>query len=285
MGYSDPQVNEIIERALKEDLSWGDITTEALVPQSLAGEGTFLAKAEGILAGLVVVELTFRKVDSSIELKPIFSDGHRFGPGDKLATVRGPLAGILKAERTALNFLQRMSGIATETAKYVAAIGNSKTRILDTRKTMPGLRILDKYAIRLGGGQNHRYHLGDGILVKDNHIACLKKAGIPLKDGIKMVRARAPFHLRVEVEVTNHLEVKEAIEAGADLLLLDNMSPEEMKEAVRMAKGKCLTEASGGVNLTNVKAIARTGVDFISVGALTHSIKALDISLEVGLSE
>lgn len=285
MSYSEPQVDEIVERALKEDLSWGDITTEALVPSSLMGEGIFLAKTEGILAGLSIVELTFRKVDPCIEIKPLFFDGHRFGTGDKLATVKGPLAGILKAERTALNFLQRMSGIATETAKYVAAVGNLKTRILDTRKTVPGLRILDKYAVRLGGGQNHRYHLGDGILIKDNHIACLKKAGRSLSEGIKMVRARAPFHLKVEVEVTNHLEVREALEAGADLLLLDNMSPEEMKEAVRMIKGKCLTEASGGVNLKSVRAIAEAGVDFISVGALTHSIKALDISLEVGLAE
>lgn len=285
MTYSEPQVDEIVERALKEDLSWGDITTEALVPSSLMGEGTFLAKTEGILAGLGMAELTFRKVDPSIEVIPAFFDGNRFGPGDKLATVRGSLAGILKAERTALNFMQRMSGISTETAKYVAAVGGSKTRILDTRKTLPGLRILDKYAVRLGGGQNHRYHLGDGILIKDNHIACLKKAGCSLSEGIRMVRARAPFHLKVEVEVTTLHEVREAIDAGADILLLDNMSPEEMSEAIRMIKGKCLTEASGGVNLNNVKAIAKTGVDFISVGAITHSIKALDISLEVGLAE
>ncbi len=285
MSCSAPQVDEIVERALREDLAWGDITTEAMVPSSLQGEGTFLAKAEGVLAGIGVAELTFKKVDPSIEVEALFVDGHRFGHGDKLATISGPLAGILKAERTALNFLQRMSGIATETARYVSAVGNSKTKILDTRKTVPGLRVLDKYAVRMGGGTNHRYHLGDGILIKDNHIASLKKAGCPLKEGILMVRARAPFHLKVEVEVTNHLEVLEAIAAGADMLLLDNMSPEEMKEAVRMAKGKCLTEASGGVNLKNVKAIAKTGVDFISVGAITHSIKALDISLEVGLTE
>lgn len=285
MNYSEPQVEKIVARALKEDLAWGDITTEALVPSSLSGEGTFLAKTNGILAGLPVAELTFKKVDPSIEVKAIFSDGNRFEKGDKLATVSGPLAGILKAERTALNFLQRMSAIATDTAKYVAAVSGLKTCILDTRKTAPGLRILDKYSVRVGGGQNHRYHLGDGILIKDNHIACLKKAGCSLEEGIRMVRARAPFHLKVEVEVTNHQEVREAIKAGADLLLLDNMSPEEMKEAVRMAKGKCLTEASGGVNLQNVRTVAESGVDYISVGAVTHSIKALDISLEVGLAE
>lgn len=285
MTYSNPQIDEIVEGALREDLAWGDITTEALVPSSLIGEGIFLAKAEGVLAGISIVELTFNKVDPNISLKPLFLDGRNFNKGDKLAVISGPLAGILKAERTALNILQRMSAIATETSKYVAAIGNLKTRILDTRKTMPGLRILDKYAVRLGGGQNHRFHLGDGILIKDNHIACLKKAGCSLSEGIKMVRARAPFHLKVEVEVTNHKEVREALEAGADMLLLDNMTPEQMKVAVKIVKGRCLTEASGGVNLNTVKAIAETGVDFISVGAITHSIKALDISLEVGLAE
>lgn len=285
MIYPDPQIEEIIERALREDLSWGDITTEALVPPGLLGGGVFLAKARGILAGLGAAELTFKKVDLAIELKAIFHDGHPFGPGDVLATVRGPLSGILKAERTALNFLQRMSGIATETSRYVAAIKGLKARILDTRKTVPGLRILDKYAVRLGGGQNHRYHLGDGILIKDNHIASLKQAGLSLREGVQRVRARAPFHLRVEVEVTNEEEVEEALEAGADLLLLDNMSLDDMRKAVQLAQGKALTEASGGVRLDNVRSIAEIGVDFISVGALTHSIKALDISLEVGLAE
>jgi len=191
------------------------------------------------------------------------------------------VAGVLKAERVALNFLQRLSGVATATAAYVAAIAGTSARIIDTRKTTPGLRVLEKYAVRVGGGFNHRFCLSDGVLIKDNHLAALRAAGLGLRDAVAMARERVPHTTRVEVEVESLAEVEEALAAGADAILLDNMRPPEMREAVKLIAGRAITEASGGINLSTVRAVAETGVDLISAGALTHSVRALDISLDL----
>ncbi len=276
-----PEIERIIDRALQEDLSLGDPTTAALVPSGLQGDATVLAKAHGRLAGLPVMLAVFQRVDPSIRGEAILEEGAPLEPGSRAARIVGPLASILRGERTALNFLQRMSGIATETARYVEAVKGLPARIIDTRKTAPGLRVLDKYAVTVGGGHNHRMNLGDGILIKDNHIAAGRRQGMGVAAIVRQARARAPHTLRIEVEVTTVAEAREALEGGADILLLDNMALEPMRQAAALAKGRALTEASGGITLATVRAVAETGVDLISVGALTHSVKALDISLEV----
>lgn len=275
------QVQQTVQRALEEDLSWGDITTEALIPRSLEGKAVALAKADGVLAGLQVFALAFHLVNPAVRVEALVAEGHRIHQGMHLARVEGPAISILKGERTALNFLQRLSGIATETARYVEAVKGLPARIVDTRKTTPGLRWLDKYAVRVGGGHNHRFNLGDGILIKDNHIAACRAQGMTLADIIDRMRAYAPHTLKVEIEVVSVEMAVEAADAGADAILLDNMSPEQMKEAVRAIGGRALTEASGGIRLNTVRAVAETGVDIISVGALTHSVSGLDISLEL----
>lgn len=272
---------KIIRRALAEDLAWGDVTTQAVLAPSWTGRGKLVVKESGVVAGLPVAGMVFREVDPTVTWQQLADDGSQVASGDAVATIEGALASILMAERTALNFLQRMSGIATATARYVAAVGDLPARILDTRKTAPGLRLLDKYAVRMGGGHNHRHNLGDGILIKDNHLAGLRAQGVSLAQAIARARERAPFGLKIEVEVETVEQAQEALDAGAELLLLDNMSPEEMSRAVALARGRALTEASGGITLENVRAVAETGVDLISVGALTHSVKALDISLEL----
>lgn len=276
----NPQIERAIESALSEDISWGDITTDAIVPEDLEGKGLILVKREGIIAGIEIAAAVFKKIDSQIVFKTLFPDGSRVKPGTVIAEVKGKVRSILKGERTALNFLCRLSGIATETAKYVEAVSGLPCLILDTRKTAPGLRFLDKYAVRVGGGKNHRFHLGDGILIKENHWAALKSAGIDLKQAIFKLK-QSHHLLKVEVEVKSVEEASEALEAGADVLLLDNMNIEQIKKVVEIAKGKALLEASGGITLENVRRVAETGVDFISIGALTHSPKALDISLEL----
>ncbi|MBI4331573.1 MAG: carboxylating nicotinate-nucleotide diphosphorylase [Chloroflexi bacterium] len=281
MSLIAPVVDRIVETAILEDMGWGDITTELLVPDSLQAHGSFLMKADGVLAGLEVAGLVFLKVDPSLVFTPLKRDGDRVKKGDVVATVRGSAAGILKAERTALNFLQRLSGTATLTAKFVEIVAGLKTRVSETRKTTPGLRYLEKYAVRVGGGINHRHHLGDGILIKDNHLVALYRAGLSLRDIIDKAKKNAPHTLKVEVEVTSIPDAVTAAEAGADIILLDNMSPEEMRKAVEAVAGRVKLEASGGINLENARVIAETGVDIISVGALTHSARALDISLEL----
>ncbi|MBI4288856.1 MAG: carboxylating nicotinate-nucleotide diphosphorylase [Chloroflexi bacterium] len=278
------ELDRIVDAALAEDLGWGDITTDAFVPPHVKGKGSFLVKARGVLAGMEVAQRVFHRVDRSLVLKITVPDGSRVDRGMVVGAIEGPLNSILKGERTALNFLQRMSGIATGTAQLIDAVSGLPTKIMDTRKTVPGLRFLDKYAVRIGGGKNHRFHLGDGILVKDNHWEALKVSGETLAQAIQRVKARASIFLRVEVEVKNMEEALESVAAGADILLLDNMTPEEMRRVVQEVKGKVLTEASGSVNLQNVRAVAESGVDFISSGALTHSVKTLDISLEVGMA-
>ena len=277
-----PDILAVIDRALDEDLASQDHTTR-LIPHDLTGRATLVAKEHGVLAGLSVAAAAFSRLDAAVETSPLLQDGSPLNPGDSIATVQGPVGGILSAERTALNFLQRMSGIATETAKYVKAVEGLNARIIDTRKTAPGLRYLDKYAVRSGGGHNHRLNLADGVLIKDNHIASARLGELSLADLVKQARETAPHTLKIEVEVETVEQAEEALHAGADIVLLDNMSPEEMRQAVTLAKGRALTEASGGVTLDNLRAIAETGVDLISVGALTHSPKALDISLDLQL--
>ena len=277
-----PDILAVIDRALDEDLASRDHTTR-LIPHDRMGRAVLVAKEHGVLAGLSVADAVFSRLDAAVETSPLLQDGDALNPGDVIAAVQGPVGGILSAERIALNFLQRMSGIATETAKYVKAVEGLNARIIDTRKTAPGLRYLDKYAVRAGGGHNHRLNLADGVLIKDNHIASARLDELTLADLVKRARETAPHTLKIEVEVETVEQAEEALNAGADIVLLDNMSPEEMRRAVTLAKGRALTEASGGVTLQNVREIAETGVDLISVGALTHSPKALDISLDLQL--
>lgn len=287
ISLSDPlpghrgHLQHIVDDALAEDLAMGDVTTEALVPREWRGSGVFIAKAEGVIAGLPVAALVFQTIDPDIELTQTVHDGSRVRPGGIVARVDGPLRGILMGERTALNFLQRMSGIATDTARYVELVRGTKAAIVDTRKTAPGLRILDKYAVRMGGGANHRHNLADGVLIKDNHLEAMAIVEAGLAETVRIARERAPHTLKIEVEVESVEQAEEAAQARADIILLDNMSPEEMREAVRRIKGRALTEASGGINLSNVRAAAEAGVDLISIGSLTHSVKALDISLDL----
>lgn len=273
--------SNIIDIALAEDISHGDVTSQALIPPELHGKASMLVKAKGILAGNEVAREVFLKVDPSLEVELLIKDGAKIKPGDIIATVSGRVISILKAERVALNFLQRLSGIASQTAQYVDKKRGSAASITETRKTTPGLRLLEKYAVRMGGGQNHRLHLGDAILIKDNHLAALRALGMSLKDIVTKAKQNAPPDLKVEVEVTTDQEALEAAEAGADIIMLDNMSPDEMRRVVSLLPRGIKTEASGGITLDNIAAVAMTGVDIISIGALTHSSKALDISLEL----
>jgi nicotinate-nucleotide pyrophosphorylase (carboxylating) len=275
------QVELVVEQALAEDLGSGDVTTEALIPPQLQGRASFLAKGRGILAGTEIARMVFYRVDPSLQFEVLISDGRQVKPGDVIASVEGMVASILKAERTALNFLQRLSGIASETHRYVEATKGLNVRIMDTRKTAPGLRFLEKYAVKVGGGYNHRFHLSDGVLIKDNHLAVLHSQGISMKEVIARAKQKAPANLKVEVEVKTAEEARQAAETGVDIIMLDNMNPADMRHAVELIGGRALIEASGGITLDNVRQVAETGVDFISIGALTHSVRALDISLEL----
>ena len=277
MIENTPAVDRIIQRALAEDIGDGDLTTEAVVDASVKGKATLLAKEELVLAGLPVFQRVFQLLRPDTAFELLFEDGQKVAAGDRLCLIRGSARAILMGERTALNILQRMCGVATLTRRFVETAGSAKVRIVDTRKTAPGLRVLEKYAVRTGGGFNHRMGLYDGILIKDNHITA---AGSVAK-AVLLAKERAPHTLKVEVEVEDLAGLKEAIEAGADVVLLDNMSCEMMQQAVKIAAGRVLTEASGNINLENIKEVAGTGVDVISIGALTHSARAVDLSLEL----
>ncbi|MCX6007693.1 MAG: carboxylating nicotinate-nucleotide diphosphorylase [Chloroflexi bacterium] len=276
-----PQIEELIEKSLDEDMPGGDITTDSLIPPHKKGKASFIAKSKGILAGIDIARLVFLKVDPFLKFSVFLQDGRPIKPKDILATVEGNVASILKAERTSLNFLQHLSGIATSTAQYVEAVKGLTVKILDTRKTVPGLRVLEKYAVSMGGGQNHRLNLSDMVLIKDNHIAILRHQGMKIKDIVRQARAGVSRNIRIEIETTNPQDALEAALAGADIVMLDNMDLDSMREAVKLVNHVAIVEASGGVNLDTVRAIAGTGVDWISVGAVTHSAKALDISLEL----
>ena len=277
------ELAEIVSRALAEDLAWGDLTTDALVAPGLQAHGEVLVKAEGVLAGLPVLACAFTSVDPTVEVHPLAEDGARIKPGQVVARVRGEARSLLSAERVALNFLQRLSGIATATARYVDAVAGLPAVIVDTRKTTPGLRSLEKHAVRMGGGQNHRRNLSDGVLVKDNHLVAIAASGRTLAEAVTAARKRWPHTIKVEVEIDRLDQIDEALAARADIILLDNMGPAELRAAVGRIRGRAVTEASGGVTLESVRAIAEAGVDLISVGALTHSARALDISLELSI--
>jgi nicotinate-nucleotide pyrophosphorylase (carboxylating) len=278
----DETVRRAVEAALEEDGARDDVTTRALVLPEQRGRGEIVCKATGVVAGLPVAEAAFGALDASVRFASLVADGTPVGPGDVLARAEGPLASILSGERVALNFLQRLSGIATATRLLVDAVAGTNARIYDTRKTTPGLRALERYAVRAGGGVNHRYNLSDAVLIKDNHLAGARQGrGLSICQIVEQARSAAPAGMRIEIEVTTLAEAREAIEAAPDVILLDNMSPEEMREAVALRRGSVLFEASGNVTIENVRAIAGTGVDMISSGALTHSARALDISLEL----
>jgi nicotinate-nucleotide pyrophosphorylase (carboxylating) len=270
-------LDSIIQKALEEDIGPGDITTDSIVDPHSTGKAELLAKEQLILAGLPVFSMVFTLVDPGLEFEYMYKDGALISSGEVICRISGRLASILKAERTALNFVQRMSGIASLTADYVRNAGQGKTRILDTRKTVPGLRALDKYSVRMGGGYNHRIGLFDGILIKDNHIA----AAGSVSKAINLARSNSPHMLKVEVEAETLPQVQEAIDSGADIILLDNMPIDKIQQAVTLIKGRTLIEVSGNVTLGNIAGIADLGVDFISIGALTHSVKAVDLSLEI----
>jgi nicotinate-nucleotide pyrophosphorylase (carboxylating) len=274
----------LIDLALAEDLGSGDITTLATVPPERESRGSFLVKQAGVLSGLAVVHAVYARVDPRVRVVNHMRDGDAVAPGDVVATVEGPAQALLSGERVALNFLQRLSGVATVTREYVERVAGTRARIIDTRKTTPGMRTLQKEAIRHGGGHNHRLGLADGILIKDNHLAAI---GTPERIAVAVAaaRERAPHTLKVEVEVTTLEELDQALDAGADVVLLDNMDVATMAEAVRRSAGRVLLEASGGITLATIREIAETGVDLISVGALTHSAMALDISLELELGD
>jgi nicotinate-nucleotide pyrophosphorylase (carboxylating) len=270
-------VGDIVRKALEEDLGAGDVTSAPLFSPQDMGRGEIVARQEGIIAGLPVAELTFKLAPPGCILTPLVREGSPIKAEQVVARVEGPLLAILGGERVALNFLQRLSGIATLTARYVERVKPYKARICDTRKTVPGLRLLDKYAVRLGGGVNHRWNLGDAVLLKDNHI----KAAGGIARAVEKVRRVIPLTTKIEVEVESLEQVAEALQAQVDIIMLDNMPLEAMREAVAMINGRALVEASGGITLEKVAEVAAAGVDFISIGALTHSAPALDLSLEL----
>ncbi len=271
-------VEEVVRRALAEDVGTGDLTTDLVVPREAVTTAFITSKAEGVLAGLPVAARVFSFLDAGVVLEEALPEGSRLEPGTVIARLSGPARAILTGERVALNFLQRLSGIATLTRRFVELLAGTGTRLLDTRKTTPGLRLLEKYAVRVGGGWNHRFGLYDAVLIKDNHIKVAGGVG----EAVRRARAVAPPWVKIEVEVEDLAQLDEALAAGADLILLDNVSIPLLREAVARARGRALLEASGGITLANVREVAATGVDFISVGALTHSAPALDISLDVG---
>lgn len=270
-------VDKIIRNALEEDMPYGDITTDMLIDPTEISRAVFITKEDGVVAGLDVAGRVFEILDNKVIFTKIVQDGQKVEKGSILAEVTGNTAALLKGERTALNLLQRLSGIATRTNEFIRRVEGLDVKIVDTRKTTPGLRILEKYAVRMGGGANHRYSLSDGVLIKDNHIA----AAGSIKNAVEVARKKLPHTMKIEVETETIEQVKEALEAGADIIMLDNMSIEMMKEAVKLINKKALVEASGNVTLENVREVAQTGVDIISSGSLTHSVKALDISMRI----
>jgi nicotinate-nucleotide pyrophosphorylase (carboxylating) len=278
---SEEQIDSIVDLALAEDMSHRDVTSEAIIPPDLHGKASILVKAKGVLTGGEVAKRVFLHVDPSLKVEVLVNDGAKVQPGDIVVTISGKAISIFNAERVALNFLQRLSGIASLTAEYVAQTEGLDVKILDTRKTTPGLRLLEKYAVRMGGGQNNRFNLSDGILIKDNHLAALRALGMSLRDVVTKAKENAPKGLKVEVEVNSVQEAIDAAEGGADIIMLDNMSPDEMRQVIASIPQHIDTEASGGITLANLRSIAMTGVNTISIGALTHSARALDMSLEL----
>ncbi len=269
-------LDKLILDALSEDLGTGDITTESCIPASAVSEGAFRAKQDGVFCGMEVLVRVFKLVDERIAVTPLVKDGDEVKKGQELAKISGPSRTVLAGERVALNLIQHMSGVATATRKAVRAVEGTGCVIVDTRKMTPGLRVLEKYAVRAGGGNNHRFNLADGVLIKDNHIV----AAGGIAEAIRAVRRNAPHTLRVEIEAETVDQVRQCLEAGADIIMLDNMSVENMRACVKLIDRRALTEASGNMGERDLREVAETGVDYISIGALTHSVQALDISLK-----
>ena len=276
MYLNDIMLDKLIMNALSEDVGTGDITTESTIPETARAHGLYKAKESGVLCGIGVAARVFELIDRDIEFTPLKSDGDRIEKGEIIAEVRGKATNVLTGERVGLNLMQRMSGIATRTAEAVAQVEGTGAKICDTRKTTPGLRVVEKYAVKVGGGTNHRFNLADGILIKDNHIV----AAGSITNAVRAARANAPHTLKIEVEVETFDELNEALDVGADIIMLDNMSCEDMKKAVGIVNGRAVTEASGNMGDRNLKEVADCGVDLISIGALTHSVRSLDISLK-----
>jgi nicotinate-nucleotide pyrophosphorylase (carboxylating) len=286
IGRLAPQaIEDAVRRALAEDAPWGDITSESLIPADARLSAKLVAREPGVLSGIAVFSAAIRLTDSGTEVQPVLADGSRFDCGAVLATVIGTARSVLTAERVALNFVQRMSGIATTTAQFVAAVAGTEARIVDTRKTTPGLRLFERYAVRCGGGNNHRFSLSDAVLAKDNHLAVLTRNGErSLTDALREVRRALPHTMHLEVEVDRPDQIAAVLEAGVDTIMLDNFTLDQMRAAVQQIGGLALVEASGSVKLDAVRAVAETGVDIISVGALTHSARALDLGLDAQIS-
>jgi nicotinate-nucleotide pyrophosphorylase (carboxylating) len=277
------QIDAIIDLALREDIGPGDLTAQSVIPDDASASGQMLLKSNGVISGLDAIARVFRRVDPAIQWQPAVADGDQCSRGTVIGSVDGPARSVLTAERTALNFIQRLSGVATLTRSFVDAVAGTKAQIVDTRKTTPGMRVLDKQAVRHGGGANHRIGLFDGVMIKDNHIVALG-GNEGIVSGVWAARKRIPHTVKIEVEVANLDQLRLALESSAEIIMLDNMSLDQMVAAVEIAAGKGLLEASGGVTLETVRAIAETGVDLISVGALTHSAPALDISLDLRIN-
>ena len=278
-------IDTVVRAALDEDAPWGDVTSEALIPADAVATAQLVARESGVFSGGQVFASAFRLTDQRIDVRLFVADGAAFEPGEVLAEASGPARGILQAERIGLNFVQRMSGIATLTALYVAETAGTRARIVDTRKTTPGLRAIERHAVRSGGGHNHRFSLSDAVMAKDNHLAVLTAGGLGLTEALLQVRDRISHTTHLEVEVDRIDQIEPVLAAGVDTIMLDNFTPEELTEGVRLTAGRALVEASGGVSLATVRAIAESGVDIISVGALTHSVRSLDLGLDIAVLE
>ncbi|TFD29057.1 carboxylating nicotinate-nucleotide diphosphorylase [Cryobacterium cryoconiti] len=274
-------IDTVVRAALDEDAPWGDLTSQVLIPADAVATAQLVAREAGVFSGGAVFASAFRLTDAGIVVRMLVADGMAFAAGDALAEVSGSARGILQAERIGLNFVQRMSGIATLTALYVAEIEGTRARIVDTRKTTPGLRVLERAAVRDGGGHNHRFSLSDAVMAKDNHLAVLTAGGLNLTEALRQVRDRISHTTHLEVEVDRIDQIEPVLAAGVDTIMLDNFSLDDLSEGVRLTNGRALVEASGGVSLATVRGIAATGVDVISVGAITHSVRSLDLGLDV----
>jgi nicotinate-nucleotide pyrophosphorylase (carboxylating) len=274
-------IQQIVHAALEEDIAFGDLTSNALLSNTMSAQAQIVAKEAMVIAGLAIAKEVFHQIDPSLTIKFHYQDGARVRANTKVLTIAGNAKSLLQTERVALNFIQRLSGISTITDEFCRAVRGHSIKIVDTRKTTPGLRTLEKWAVRLGGGSNHRFSLHDGILIKDNHLMILAANNVSLSQACRLAKQQAPHGLRVSVEVESLAQVREALQGKADIILLDNMLPTKIRQAVKIIKGQALVEVSGGINLRNIQGIAETGIDLISIGALTHSAPAMDISMDI----